>query len=72
MDGRLYWDDLTQEEKAQAELSYLSIMEDVAFSGDEDDKKFYERLVEDRDLRISMLEEKTFNREDDGYIFVNI
>ncbi len=69
----LDWNDLTETEKEQAENSFLSIMEDVAFdSDDEFDKDYHKELKEDRELRLALLKEKSFIRDKDGYIFVNI
>lgn len=68
----LYWDDLTPAEKEQAEISYLSILEDVAAQGDEYDIADYECKRDSRSLRLESLKHKTFMRDPDGYIFVNI
>lgn len=69
----LSWNDLNEKEKEQAENSFLSIMEDVAFdSNDELDKEYHKELTSDRDLRLGILKEKSFIRDNDGYIFVNI
>ena len=38
----LLWKDLTLEEQDQAEISYLSILEDMAAEGDEYDQADYE------------------------------
>lgn len=66
----LKWDDLTDEEKSQAEDSYLAYIEDAI--DDESDEKFYYELLENKELRIAMLKEKGFDRMEDGYIFVNL
>ena len=69
----LSWKDLTEAEKEQAENSFLSIMEDVAFESDDEwDKEYHKELINDRDLRLGMLKEKSFVRDKDGYIFVSI
>ena len=68
----LIWNDLTQEEKNQAEISYLSILEDMAADGDAFDKADYECNRDDRSLRLHALQYKSFIRDKDGYIFVNI
>lgn len=69
----LHWNDLAQKEQEQAEVTFLSIMEDVAFdSNDEWDKEYHRELENDRDLRLGILKEKSFIRDKDGYIFVNI
>lgn len=70
--GLLRWNDLTDEEKEQAENSYLYIMECYAISGDELDKEFYSKLMVDKEMRIEMLNSKRFDRQEDGYIFVSI
>jgi hypothetical protein len=69
----LRWNDLTETEKEQAENSFLSIMEDVALdSEDEWDKDYHNKLKTDKELRLGILKEKSFIRDKDGYIFVNI
>ena len=68
----LNWNDLTQEEKDQAEMSYLSILEDIAAEGDIYDKVDYECKRDSRSLRLNALQHKGFIRDKDGYIFVNI
>lgn len=68
----LVWNDLTQEEKNQAEISYLSILEDIATDGDIFDKVDYEMTRDDRSFRLHRLQFKSFIRDKDGYIFVNI
>lgn len=68
----LLWKDLTLEEQDQAEISYLSILEDMAAEGDEYDQADYECKRDDRSLRLRALQYKTFIRDKDGYIFVNI
>ena len=68
----LNWDNLTQEEREQAETSYLSILEDIAADGDVYDKVDYEMKKEYRELRLGSLQRKSFIRDKDGYIFVNI
>lgn len=68
----LVWNDLTQEEKEQAEISYLSILEDIAAEGDVFDQADYECKRDDRSLRLNALQYKSFIRDKDGYIFVNI
>jgi hypothetical protein len=72
MSNRLLWKDLTEKEKEQAENSYLSILEDIATSGDEYDKADYECKRDDRGLRLRGVQTKSFIRDDDGYIFVNM
>lgn len=70
---KLSWYDLTKEEKEQAENSFLSIMEDVQFDdNDEWNNDYYESLKADRDFRLEMLKGKSFIRDNNGYIFVNI
>ena len=68
----LNWNDLTQEERDQAEMSYLSILEDIAADGDEYDQADYECKRDDRKLRLRGVQCKTFIRDKDGYIFVNM
>lgn len=68
----LTWDDLTEAEKEQAENSFLSMMEDCADNGDTWDKAYYFTLLAHRDKRIEVLKYKRFERQKDGYIFVNI
>lgn len=68
----LNWNDLTQEERERAEISYLSILEDIAADGDVFDKADYECKRDDRSLRLNALQYKSFIRDQDGYIFVNI
>lgn len=68
----LNWNDLTEEEKIQAEISYLSILDDIASDGDIYDKVYYEMARDDRAFRISGLIRRSFIRDNDGYIFVNI
>lgn len=68
----LNWNDLTQEEQSQAEISYLSILEDIAADGDIYDKVYYEMARDDRTFRMSGLIRRGFVRENDGYIFVNM
>lgn len=69
----LSWNDLNKEEKEQAENSFLSIMEDIAFDdNDEWDIEWHKELTSDRELRLGILKEKSFIRDDDGYIFVNL
>ena len=68
----LLWNDLTNAEKEQAEISYLSILEDVAAQGDEYDQADYECKRDSRSLRLAALKYKTFIRDPDGYIFVNL
>lgn len=68
----LLWKDLTQAEQERAEISYLSILEDVAAQGDEYDIADYECKRDSRSLRLAALKTKTFIRDPDGYIFVNI
>ena len=68
----LIWNDLTQEEKNQAEISYLSILEDIAAEGNVFDRVDYECKRDDRSLRLHALQYKSFIRDKDGYIFVNI
>ena len=68
----LLWNDLTPEEQEQAEISYLSILEDIAAQGDVYDIADYECKRDSRSLRINALQCKTFIRESDGYVFVNM
>ena len=68
----LRWEDLTLEEQEQAEISYLSILEDIAAQGDVYDKADYECKRDIRSLRLEALSYKLFVRDKDGYIFVNI
>lgn len=69
----LSWNDLNEKEKEQAENSFLSIMEDVAFDNDDEwDKEYHKELTSDRELRLGILKEKSFIRDKDGYIFVNL
>ena len=68
----LTWNDLTHEEKNQAEISYLSILEDIAAEGDDGDKVYYEMSRDDKAFRMCGLQRRSFIREQNGYIFVNI
>ena len=68
----LNWNDLTEDEKIQAENSFLSILEDIASDGNEFDIADYEMTRADRCFRLDRLQYKSFIRDDDGYIFVNI
>lgn len=68
----LSWNDLTEEEKIQTEISYLSILEDISVDGDIYDKVYYEMARDDRTFRMSGLIRRSFVRDKDGYIFVNI
>lgn len=68
----LNWNDLTEEEKEQAEISYLSILEDISADGDIYDKVCYEMARDDRAFRMAGLIRRSFIRDKDGYIFVNI
>lgn len=68
----LNWNDLTEKEKKQAEISYLSILEDVATNGDVHDIAYYETAKEDKTFRMRGLKRRGFIRDKDGYIFVNI
>ncbi len=68
----LRWNDLTEAEKEQAENSFLSILEDMASGGDEYDIADYEMTRDDRYFRLHRLQCKSFIRDDDGYIFVNM
>jgi hypothetical protein len=68
----LTWQDLTHEEQCQAEISYLSILEDVAADGDEYDIVDYEMKRDNRNLRREALQYKLFVRDPNGYIFVNM
>ena len=68
----LNWNNLTQEEREQVEISYLSILEDIAADGDVHDKVDYEMKKDYRELRLKALQRKSFIRDKDGYIFVNI
>lgn len=69
---KLLWKDLTPAEQKQAEISYLSILEDIAAQGDIYDMADYECKRDSRSLRLRALSCKTFIRDPDGYIFVNI
>lgn len=68
----LTWNDLTQEERDQAEISYLSILEDIAADGDIFDKVYYEMSRDDKAFRMCGLKRRSFIRDKDGYIFVNM
>ena len=68
----LRWNDLTEAEKEQAENSFLSLLEDVASEGDEYDIADYEMTRDDKCFRLHRLQCKSFIRDDDGYIFVNL
>lgn len=68
----LTWNDLTEEEKIQAEISFLCILEDMASNGDEYDVADYEMARDNRPFRLHRLKEKSFVRDNDGYIFVII
>lgn len=68
----LNWNDLTEAEKEQAEISYLSILEDIASGGDVHDIAYYEMARDYSDFRMKGLQRRSFIRDDDGYIFVNI
>ena len=68
----LAWDDLTYEEKEQAEISYMSILEDIATEGDIYDEVYYEMSRADVAFRMSGLQRRSFIRDKDGYIFVNM
>ncbi len=68
----LNWNDLTQKEQEQAEISYLSILEDVAADGDIYDKVYYEIARDDKAFRMCGLKRRGFIRDNDGYIFVNM
>ena len=68
----LRWNDLTEAEKEQAENSFLSLLEDIASEGDEYDIVDYEMTRDDRHFRLHRLQCKSFIRDDDGYIFVNL
>ena len=68
----LRWNDLTEAEKEQAENSFLSLLEDMASEGDEYDIVDYEMTRDDRHFRLHRLQCKSFIRDDDGYILVNI
>lgn len=59
------------EEKEQAEISYISMMEDIAADEGEDDKKEFEKIKNDNVERIEQLKCKSFIRDEDGYIFIN-
>ena len=72
MGDKLLWQDLTEQEQMQAEISYLSILQDIAEEGDEYDKADYECKRDDRTLRLNGVKCKTFIRDNDGYIFVNM
>ena len=56
----LNWNDLTQEEREQAEISLLSILEDIASSGDEFDIADYELTRDNRKFRLQRLQYKSF------------
>ena len=68
----LKWNDLTEEEKIQAEISYLSILDDMSADGDIYDKVYYEMARDDKAFRMSGLIRRSFVRDEDGYIFVII
>ena len=68
----LNWNDLTQGEQDQAEVSYLSILEDIAAEGDIYDKVYYEMSRDDKAFKMSGLQRRSFIRDQDGYIFVNM
>lgn len=68
----LTWNDLTEVEKEQAENSFLSLLEDMANEGDEYDIVDYEMTRDDRYFRLHRLQCKSFIRDKDGYIFVNL
>ena len=68
----LRWNDLTEAEKEQAEISFLSILKDIASDGDEYDIVDYEMTRDDRYFRLHRLQYKSFIRDKDGYIFVNM
>ena len=68
----LKWDDLNEAEKIQAENSFLSILEDVASDGNEYDIADYEMTRDNRYFRLHRLQCKSFIRDKDGYIFVNM
>lgn len=68
----LNWNDLTQEERNQAEISYLSILEDIAADGDIYDKVYYEMARDDKAFRMCGLKRRGFIHDNDGYIFVNM
>lgn len=69
----LHWNDLIKAEKEQAEISFLSIMEDIQFDSDNEwNKDYHEKLKVDRKYRIAELKEKSFIRDKSGYIFVNM
>ena len=68
----LNWNDLTQDERDQAEISYLSILEDIAADGDEYDVAYYEMAKTYVSFRLGGLQRREFIRDPDGYIFVNM
>ena len=68
----LSWNDLTREEQEQAEIAFLSILEDIAADGDDYDKVYYEMARDDKAFRMCGLQRRGFIRDNDGYIFVNI
>ena len=68
----LLWNELTEQEEEQAEISIISIYEDIANNGDVYDIADYEILKESRKFRIARLKTKTFTRDKNGYIFVNL
>jgi hypothetical protein len=67
----LHWNNLNEEEKKQAELSYISFLEDFAAEGDPYDVSHYEEISGDEKLLKIELEAKSFLRDPDGYIFIN-
>ena len=69
---KLLWSDLTLQEQEQAEMSYLSILEDIAAQGDVYDQADYECKRDSRGLLLEALKCKTFVRDKNGYIFVNM
>ena len=68
----LSWNDLTQEEREQAEISYLSILKNIAVNGDIYDKVYYEMARDDKAFRMCGLQRMGFIRDNYGYIFVDI
>lgn len=72
METCLEWKYLTTKEKEQAENSYMYFMQCAACEGDREDKKFYAKILKSRKFRLECLKTKTFIRQPDGYIFVDL
>lgn len=66
------YNDLSKAEKHRAKSSYLSLMEDLASEGSEEDVLLYNKLKDDAAFLLKMIRTKSFNRDKDGYIFVNL